>query len=557
VKRIRPRFAIVGIAALSLTPAHALACHDSGGAMPRSIRPATLMSGLGDLHHPITTTSPEAQKFFDQGLRLIYAFNHDEAVRAFTRASELDPKAPMPAWGVALALGPNINLDVDPEREKAAYAAVQRARALASTAREDERAYIEALAHRYSDDPNADLKVLAVDYARAMHDVAAAHPDDLDAATLYAESLMDLNPWKLWNAQGQPAQGTEEIVATLEGVLRRDPRHLGANHYYIHAVEASPHPERALSCAARLPTLAPAAGHLVHMPAHVYMRTGDYAGATRANDAAVKADRAYLRAGAPADGVYPLLYLTHNFQFLSASSGMAGDSASADRAAAGVAANLAHAPLEGPVLGLVEYFMPTPYYVALRFGRWDRLTQMPAPDSRLAMTTTLWHFVRGVAFAATGARERAQVESAAFDEARTKVPPDTMLNLNRADDVFTIARAVLDARLAAAASDREGAVAAWRRAVEREDALAYDEPPAWYYPVRESLGAALYVAGRPAEAEAVFRDDLARNPRNGRSLFGLREALRAQGKTVAAAAVDREFRAAWSGADIQLRMESL
>ncbi len=557
MKRIRPRFAIVGVAALWLGPALALACHDSGGAMPRSMRPATLMSGLGDLHHPITTTSPEAQKFFDQGLRLMYAFNHDEAVRAFTRASELDPKAPMPAWGVALALGPNINLDVDPEREKAAYAAVQRARALASTTREDERAYIEALARRYSDDPNADLKALAVDYARAMHDVAAAHPDDLDAATLYAESLMDLNPWKLWNAQGQPAQGTEEIVATLEGVLRRDPRHLGANHYYIHAVEASPHPERALSCAARLPTLAPAAGHLVHMPAHVYMRTGDYAGATRANDAAVKADRAYLRAGAPAAGVYPLLYLTHNFQFLSASSGMAGDSASADRAAAGVAANLAHTPLEGPVLGLVEYFMPTPYYVALRFGRWDRLTQMPAPDSRLAMTTTLWHFARGVAFAATGARERAQAESAAFDEARTKVPPDTMLNLNRADAVFTIARAVLDARLAAAASDRERAVAAWRRAVEREDALAYDEPPAWYYPVRESLGAALYVAGRPAEAETVFRDDLARNPRNGRSLFGLREALRAQGKTVAAAAVDREFRAAWSTADIQLRMESL
>ncbi len=557
MKVTRSRSYVVGVLVVALWCAPALACHDAGGPMPRSSRPATLMRGLGDLHHPITTTSAEAQKFFDQGLRLIYAFNHDEAVRAFTRAAELDPKAPMPAWGVALAFGPNINLDVDPEREKAAYAAVQRALTLVATTREDERAYVEALAHRYSDDPNANLKALAVTYARAMRDLAAAHPDDLDAATLYAESLMDLNPWKLWTAEGKPADGTEEIVATLESVLRRDPRHLGANHYYIHAVEASPHPERALSCAARLPTLAPAAGHLVHMPAHVYMRTGDYAGASRANDAAVQADRAYLRAGAPADGVYPLLYLTHNYQFLGASSGMAGDSASADRAAVGVTSSMAHAPLEGPLLGLVEYFMPTPYFVALRFGRWDRLTHMPAPDPRLAATTAFWHFARAVAFASTGAGERARAESAAFDQARTKVPPDTMLNLNRTDDVLGVARAVLDARLAAAASDREGAVTAWRRAVERQDALAYDEPPAWYYPVRESLGAAHFVAGRPAEAEAVFRDDLARNPRSGRSLFGLREALRAQGKTVAADAVDREFRAAWSSADVQLRMESL
>ncbi len=554
---IRLHASIVGVCVVALWAAPALACHDSGRPVPKSGRPATLMRGLGDHHHPITTSSAEAQKFFDQGLRLIYAFNHDEAVRAFTRASELDPKAPMPVWGVALALGPNINLDVDPEREKAAYVAVQRALGLVAAARDDERAYVQALAHRYSDDPGADLKALAVTYSRAMHDVAAAHPDDLDAATLYAESLMDLNPFKLWTADGKPADGTEEIVATLEGVLRRDPRHLGANHYYIHAVEASPHPERALSCAARLPTLAPAAGHLVHMPAHVYMRTGDYAGASRANEAAVQADRAYLRAGGPADGVYPLLYLTHNFQFLSASSGMAGDSGSAERAAAGIAGNMARVPLEGPLLGLVEYFMPTPYFVALRFGRWDRLTRMPAPDPRLVATTAFRHFARAVAFASTGAGDRARSESAAFDQARTQVPPETMLNLNRTDDVFRVARAVLDARLAAAAKDHDGAVAAWRRAVERQDALAYDEPPAWYYPVRESLGGALYAAGRPAEAEAVFRDDLARNPRSGRSLFGLREALRAQGKTVAADAVDREFRAAWSTADVQPRMETL
>jgi len=551
------RRAVVALAAAALLGwPRAEACEHGGGPPPPAGPPATLVQGLGDLHHPIATSSAEAQRFFDQGLRYVYAFNHDEAVRSFSRAAELDPKAPMPAWGVALALGPNINLDVDPEREKAAFAAAQRARTLAAGGREEERAYVEALAVRYSDDPAADLKALARAYAAAMRALAARYPDDLDAATLFAESLMDLRPWQLWTGDGKPADGTEEIIATLSRVLQRDPRHLGANHYIIHAVEASPHPERALPSAERLPSLAPAAGHLVHMPAHVYMRTGDYLAAARANQAAVDADRAYLRAAHP-DGVYPALYYTHNLHFLTAAQGMAGQSAAAARAATMLSAQARTLDAGGPMAPLAEYFVPTPLFVALRFQRWDALLKAPAPDARLPGATALWHFARALALTRTGAAERAADERTAFDAARRAVPADALFNLNRMEDVLAVADAVLSARMAAAKQDRDGSIGAWRRAVEREDALAYDEPPAWYYPVRESLGAALCESGHPDEAETVFRDDLARNPRNGRSLFGLAQALRAQGKSVAAAQVEREFQAAWASADVKLRLSEL
>src|SRR3972149_1064764 len=270
-------------------------------------KPAVLMSGLGEQHHPVSTKNPEAQRFFDQGLTLIFAFNHEEAVRSFKRAAELDPQLPMAYWGMALALGPNINLDVDPEREKAAYEAVQKALALSAKAPEQERAYIAALSKRYSIDPKADLKKLAVDYKNAMGELVKRYPDDLDAATLYAESMMDLRPWQLWNKNGTPVEGTEEIVTVLESVLKRNPNHIGANHYYIHSVEASPHPEIALPSAERLKTLVPAAGHLVHMPAHIYMRTGDYEAAVQANKAGAEADQAYIKSRG-GEGIYPIMY---------------------------------------------------------------------------------------------------------------------------------------------------------------------------------------------------------------------------------------------------------
>lgn len=521
---------------------------------------AQLLPGLGSHHHPIATRSAEAQRFFDQGLRLVYAFNHDEAVRAFRRAAELDPRATMPHWGIALALGPNINLDVDPERERAAYDAVQAARAHARRAPAIEREYVDALAKRYSKDPKADLHALAVEYEDAMGALARRHPDDLDAATLYAESAMDLHPWKLWSADVTPAEGTEEIVAVLEGVLRRDPSHPGANHHLIHALEALPHPERALPSAARLETLAPGAGHLVHMPAHIYVRTGDCAAAVRSNAAAIEADRRYFGDAGP-QGMYGLMYYTHNFHFRAFAASMAGRDGEAKQAAddlAVVVPGLRSMPAPDPAsLGMAETLVWTPLWAGLRAGRWADVLAVEEPDAPLSGARALRHFARGVAFASTGRPQEARAERAALGTARDAVAVDRRLGLNSARDVLELAVHVLDARIAAAAGGPGGSIAAWRRAVAVQDRLAYTEPPDWYYPVRESLGAALLAARRPAEAEAVFRTDLARNPRNPRSLFGLAEGLAAEGRTADAALVRAEVTTAWRDADHPLRMKDL
>ncbi len=514
---------------------------------------ATLLEGVTRHHHPIMTASAEAQGFFDQGMTLMFAFNHDEAVRSFRRAAALDLKAAMPWWGIALALGPNINLDVDPVREKEAYEASREALRRAEQAPDDERAYIAAVARRYSDQPDADLKALARDYAEAMHDLSARYPDDLDAATLYAESLMDLRPWKLWEPDGRPAKGTKEIIAVLESVLRRDPEHPGANHYYIHAVEASPNPERALASAARLERLVPGAGHLVHMPAHIYVRTGDYERAAHSNEAAAAADRAYLKTTG-AQGVYPLMYYSHNLHFLAYASGMEGRFAEAKKAADMLVANVAPAAADMP---MVEPFVGTPLFVLLRFHRWNDILKTPAPGPRLPTTTAVWRFARGVALAAVGRADEAAAERQAFSAAAAGLAADAPFGLNRMADVLAVAAATLDARIALAQGEQAAAEAAWRRAVEAEDALSYNEPPDWFYPARESLGAALLQGGRYAEAEAVFRDDLGRNPRNGRSLFGLLSSLKAQGKVAEAGQVRRQFETAWARADGPLTIDDL
>src|SRR5882724_4129463 len=363
--------------------------------MPRRAAPVRLMAGLGDHRHPIATAEPEAQRFLDQGLNLVFAFNHEEAVRSFARAAELDPKAAMPRWGIALALGPNINLDVDPARERAAYDAVQKALALARGAPAHERAYVEALARRYANDNSADLKALAADYKNAMGEVVRRYPDDLDAATLYAESAMDLHPWQLWQADGTPTEGTEEITAVLESVLKRDPLHPGANHYYVHAVEASPHPERALPSAARLETLVPGAGHLVHMPAHIYMRTGDYLRAAQANERAVEADRAYVAEGG--HEMYALMYYAHDFHFMAAAYAMAGRGAAAQRAAGAVVATTrANAgdptQLDPAGVAMVDLFLMTPTFVGLRVHDWAGVLAAARPrrdPARLAGSVAL------------------------------------------------------------------------------------------------------------------------------------------------------------------------
>ena len=509
--------------------------------------PATLMSGYGDLHHPVSTSNAEAQKFFDQGLRLIYAFNHDEAARSFKRAAELDPKLAMAYWGMAEAVGPNYNDPADPDRFKQAHDAVEKASVLASNASPNEKAYIAALAQRFPADSNADLRHAAEQYRDAMRDVVKQFPDDLDAATLFAEAGMNLHPWGLWHVDGTPEAGTEEIVATLESVLKRDPYHMGAIHYYIHAVEASPNPDRALAAANRLAALAPAAGHLVHMPAHIYIRTGDWSSGIQTNEAAAEADRKYMKASGAA-GIYPAMYYSHNLHFIAACASMNGDYAEARKAAQMLAAHVgpmvkAMPPLEG--------FMTVPLAVDIRFQKWDQILSSPAPDSAMKTTTVFWHFARGLALTGKGKINEAEAEYKIVSEAEKATPPDVVFNMpvnNKAKDILTIAENVLGAKIALAKHDTAGAVAMLRHAVEVQDSLKYGEPPDWFYPVRESLGAALLLSGNAAEAEKVFRDDLNRNPRNPRSLFGLSESLKAQKRNYDAQFVDKQFQSSWKGA---------
>ena len=525
-------------------------------------KPIALIAGLGEVHHPVSTTNAQAQQFFNQGLALVYGFNHDEAVRSFKRAGDLDPKLAMAHWGVALALGPNINLPVDAEHEKAAYEAVQMARSLLPDASEPERAYIEALTKRYSNDPKAERSKLDVAYKNAMAEVARRFPDDLDAATLYAESLMDLRPWQFWSSDGKPAEGTQEMVAVLESVLRRNPDHLGANHYYIHAVEASLHPEWALPSAQRLKVLAPAAGHLVHMPAHIDIRTGYYDAAARSNAYAAEADRQYFKATGE-QGMYPMMYYSHNLHFLAVANSMQGRYQDAKRAADQLNEHLGGylhegGPMIEAMLPMIDAFTPTPTLITVRFRRWDDILKSAQPDQKLVFTTALWHFARAMAYASTGKVDNAEKEQQLVASAVKAFPANAMYGgFNRASSVFGIVEGVLGARIAMAKGDKRSSIAMLKKAVELEDSLNYDEPEDWYIPVRESLGGVLILNGDYAEAEKVFRAELEKHARNGRALFGLRESLRAQGQKLAADFAGREFEVAWKNADTTLRVEDL
>ena len=388
-------------------------------------KPAELFSGMGSHRHPIRTSSPEAQKFFDQGIVLLYGFNHDEAFRSFERAAELDPKSPMPRWGMALALGANYN-DPEPENDrlKKARGEVEKALALSADAAENERAYVEALAARYVADPaSADKAQLSRDYATAMKALSARYPDDLDAATLYAESLMNLHPWRLWTPEGEPGEDTAEILSVLESVMKRDPLHPGANHYYIHSVEASPHPEKALASAARLETLVPSAGHLVHMPAHIYMRTGDYVAAEKSNAAAAEVDRQYIRATG-AEGMYPMMYYNHNVHFESAAAAMAGRYAAAKQAADVLFADVLPGVSE---MAMLEGFLLQPTAVALRFHKWDEIRKMPDPGPKLPLLRTEWLYARAMAAAASGDVKTAEALRKSYAAARDALGEGVMV----------------------------------------------------------------------------------------------------------------------------------
>jgi tetratricopeptide (TPR) repeat protein len=518
-------------------------------------KPVTLMSGLGDLHHPVTTSNPQAQLFFDQGLRLIYAFNHDEAARSFQHAAELDPEMAMAYWGIAEAVGPNYNDPASEDRFKQAHQAIQKARDLSANASGSEMAYIEAMTKRFPADPKSDLKKAAEDYRDAMRGVSKQYPDDLDAATLFAESGMNLHPWGLWHQDGSPEDGTEEVVSTLESVIRRDPNHLGAIHYYIHAVEASRSPERALAGANRLAAMAPAAGHIVHMPAHIYIRTGDYESAVRTNKKAAWADQVYLKSSGT-QGIYSMMYYSHNLHFIAMCAAMNGNYAEAKKGATMLAANVAPhvkdmAPLEG--------FMTVPLAVELRFHRWDEILHMKQPDASMQTMTTFWHFARGMAFASTGKIDEAEAEHKIVAEAEEKTPEDAIFAMpvnNKTKDILKIAENVLGAKISLAKKDNAGAVSMLREAVKIQDGLKYNEPPDWFFPVREPLGAVLLMSGNNADAEQVFREDLNHNPRNPRSLFGLRQALKAQDKNYDAGFIENQFHSSWKGA-ATLKVEDL
>ena len=543
--------AVFSMLALCVVPA--LAQHQHGGTTTQAHE---LFPGLGNHHHPITTQNPEAQTYFNQGLTLLYGFNHDEAARYFRRAAELDPEAAMPYWGLALAIGPNYNdTAVDENRAPATYDAVQKAVVRAPKASAREQDYIRALARRYpTSQAKGDWQQWHLDYSNAMREVVRKYPDDLDATTMFAESLMMLRPWQLWSLDGQPAPGTLELVAVLESVLKRNPEHPGANHFYIHAVEASPHLERAIPSAMRLMTLVPGAGHLVHMPGHIFLQTGDYDLAAQTNVQAAAADKAFVqRTGAT--GVYPLMYWTHNIHFIAYARAQQGRYDEAKQAAQDMVQNVGDADAQ---MQMLEGFLLYPLMIDLRFHRWDDILQTPAPRVERKLLRAFWQYARAMALAGKGQLPAASAEQQQFEALRKDVPAESQFLINnKSSDILAFAATTLEAQLAWARGDQEKAIHAWRRAVELESTLQYDEPPAWFYPVRQSLAAALLRNGRAQEAEAIFREAMAQRPRDGRLLFGLWQSLLAQKRENEAVLVAQQFQTAWKDATVQLRIEDL
>jgi tetratricopeptide (TPR) repeat protein len=544
-RRIRIALGVLSIALVGCSGSPGAHRHAGPGAAPAPM----ILAGLGSHHQSVTTSSPQAQAYFDQGLRLVYAFNHIEAESAFREATRLDPACAMCYWGIALTQGANYNSPTDAEREKTAYAAIQEALRRADRVTPRERATIEALAKRHSTAAGVERATLDRAYADAMRGVARRFPDDLDAATLLADALMNLRPWDLWKPDGSMQPETPEILATLERVIQVNPGHPGALHLYIHAVEAGPDPKRGEMAADRLRPVMPAAGHLVHMPSHIYLRIGRYADAVDVNVEAVKADREYLAKRRASS--YTALYYPHNLDMLWQAASMDGRGAETIRAAREFAESVPPAVLRQ--MPDMETAPAAPILALARFGRWEEILRQPAPPSDLPYVTGAWRYARGLAFAATGRRAEAEGELAALRQIVGSVPADRALaGFFKTKAMLELAENVLAGEIAARVGQTDVAVRRLLAAVAEQDGHWFTEPPPWYFPVRQSLGAVLLAGGRPVEAEAVYRDDLERNPGNGWSLFGLARSLEAQGKAADAAAAEARFRQAWSRADVTL-----
>lgn len=516
----------------------------SGALAPR-------LMDVGNRQFKVSTDVERAQLFINQGVNLAYGFNHAEAGRAFREAARIDPHLAMAYWGQALVLGPNINAPMDPADEPRAYDLVKKAQALAPAATQHERDWINALSNRYTGSAD-DRSAADHAYAQAMVELSDKYPDDLEAATMAAEALMDLRPWNYWTRDGRPYEETAEIVAKLESVIERDPLHIGALHYWIHLWEPTKTPERAEAAADALRPLAPAAGHLVHMPGHIYQRVGRYGDVIEANKEAIEADEDYITQ-CRAQGIYPLGYYPHNIHFLWFGAEAAGRSKLAIETALKTPQSIPDDVVAQ--LPFLQGFLVVPEYALVRFGKWDEILALPAPRYESLFTRGVRHYSRGLAFVGKDQLRKAQRELNALQ----KIVADPELaaqpasfSANNAADILAIAPEVLAGELAAKKGDHDAAVAHLTRAVWLQDSLVYTEPDDWHYPVRHSLGAVLLAAGRAREAEAVYWEDLQHHPDNGWALYGLAQALSAQGKEDQAAEIEARYQRAWASADVTL-----
>ena len=509
---------------------------------------APTLEGLGELHYAITTSSNAAQRFFDQGLRLVYAFNHAEAIRAFDEASRLDPEAPMPHWGKALALGRNLNDSMPRERELQALKSLKQAQDRSDNASEREQALIGALASRYSTDEDADRATMNAAWVDAIAKVADQFPDDPEPATLHAAAIMNTMPWDYWRG-GKPQPGTVEAKELLEQVIAAHPDHPGAHHYYIHLMEAR-EPHLAEPSADTLGILMPAAGHLVHMPAHIYIRVGRYDDAVTSNQRAIAADLDYI-AQCNAQGLYPVAYYPHNIHFLWASATFGGRAELAIESADDLAGEV---PVElAPTLAFLQNYLATPLFARVRFGRWQEVLDTPRPPTGQTFQTAMWHYAQGLALAAGGDPRGARRHLKALGKLRRNQElSDLRISFATGSDLVRLTEHLLAGEIQAARGRLPRAIDEMRSAVALQDGFRYAEPPSFHYPVRQSLGAVLLEAGRASEAEAVYRRDLEHNPHNGWSLFGLAEALRAQERDEEANEAQQRFQEAWQSADVTL-----
>ncbi len=513
---------------------------------------APLFTGMGDQHHVITTKSAQAQRYFDQGLTLAYGFNHAEAARSFRQAIKLDPNCAMCNWGLAYVLGPNINAKMEDDAVSESYTAMQQALKLAKNASKSEQAYINALAKRYVDRPLEDRSSLDLAYAEAMEQVTQQYPDDMDAATIYAEALMDTMPWDYWTEDKKPKPRAQKVLDTLESTLQQEPNHPGANHLYIHAVEAV-RPQQGIAAAERLGSLVPGSGHLVHMPSHIYIRVGRYHDAAIANQKAIAVDNDYITQ-CHAQGVYPLAYMPHNHHFLWFAATIEGNSKLATKAGKNIAAMVDPQMMRQPGWGTLQHFSIVPLYTMIRFGQWEEILTTPQPDADLKYPRGIWHYARGLAYTAQGKIAEAQQELEALDLLAhdPELEKVSIWDINTTQNLLKVATEVLTGEIAVKEGKYPRAIAHLRQAVTLEDALNYDEPADWSIPTRQYLGETLLQARRYDAAEQAYREDLAIYPDNGWSLFGLIQSLQAQGKHSEAENIQQQFKSAWQYADVQL-----